>query len=721
MSLQDFLKVVADKKGLSEAELETLSLALTKQSVAEIAGELKITTEAVRKRLGEIYQKFGLTGHSRGKWIKLQQLLNDQYREHTAKKKIYIAWSDNNGRRLAEGLKDTILGHRKLEPYLLSKDISSENAKFSEIELELKGSDFGVCCLTRGFSTWTNFNVGFLLGQTRNLKLLQFQQQEYEELSGPLSNLSVSSGTDTEALIKLLNEMIDNDRREAERWIRLTFSAWKQTVDEVLKEPIQLDVTQLINSAEQAVKGLRENNNILTNLCFRQIIARSLAVINSELENIQTGHCVPAILYPQYLSTLQEEPITACVKALALINREEHFWQEEIGRKIGQSAQAESIRVFAFMKPEDFERSFEMLLEHATNYKVYAMNYDTLVQDFPDFCRDFSIIEVSNDKVLAEYVTKGPLKYARFSIDQKEVTLHEKNLGKIIEGAIEVKKLKKMEDPNCIFEKMREIRNLVFERPMRLIMKPIRMSEYLDIEDYDQYQEKHPYFQEMMERMISILNFNRGRRPNQCRILEMGAGTGLFTRRLSQLPKVEIVAIELDWICVKKLEHNLSDYPFIEILNKDSCTFDPYGRFKYICSSFDEHCNSLEDVNLYIQNVRRNLESNGLFIIGNGFIPAHDLQDWNARQEALKIYYNHIIEIAIKDGETKLALMQQSLLASALERKAVSGFKLSCEKYEELLSSAGFDFRKEKIGPKDQDDVGGVWIYEAWLRNGKEV
>ena len=41
-------------------------------------------------------------------------------------------------------------------------------------------------------------------------------------------------------------------------------------------------------------------------------------------------------------------------------------------------------------------------------------------------------------------------------------------------------------------------------------------------------------------------------------------------------------------------------------------------------------------------------------------------------------------------------------------------FKVSCSQYEEFLLTNGFTFTHKKIGPLNQNDVGGVYVYQAW-------
>lgn len=83
---QDFLKALAMERGISEAELEVLSLTTVNgQSITEISNKLGTRPEAVRKRLGEVYKKFHIAGVGPGKLAKLQQILVSLYQEYQAK------------------------------------------------------------------------------------------------------------------------------------------------------------------------------------------------------------------------------------------------------------------------------------------------------------------------------------------------------------------------------------------------------------------------------------------------------------------------------------------------------------------------------------------------------------------------------------------------------------------------------------------------------------
>jgi NB-ARC domain/Bacterial regulatory proteins, luxR family len=73
------LKTLVTQRGVSDIELEVLSLAMEGYSMAAIAQQLQIREDAVRKRLGEIYRKFDIPGAGPGKLPRLQQLLVAEY------------------------------------------------------------------------------------------------------------------------------------------------------------------------------------------------------------------------------------------------------------------------------------------------------------------------------------------------------------------------------------------------------------------------------------------------------------------------------------------------------------------------------------------------------------------------------------------------------------------------------------------------------------------
>ena len=76
---EEFLNRVAKDRRVSEGELAALKLALTKHKSKDIAAQLNISQAAARKRLGEVYKKFGIKGRGPGKLASLEKTLETDY------------------------------------------------------------------------------------------------------------------------------------------------------------------------------------------------------------------------------------------------------------------------------------------------------------------------------------------------------------------------------------------------------------------------------------------------------------------------------------------------------------------------------------------------------------------------------------------------------------------------------------------------------------------
>ncbi|MBD1830504.1 NB-ARC domain-containing protein [Microcoleus vaginatus GB1-A2] len=112
---QNFVQTIAKQRGVTDAELETVFMALDGQSTATIATKLGISDIAVRKRLGEVYKKFQIGGNGPGKLSELRhQLLFSYHTEQGTK--------DFNPRGKGSLLKMTI-GHRQ-EDWGQAPDVS---------------------------------------------------------------------------------------------------------------------------------------------------------------------------------------------------------------------------------------------------------------------------------------------------------------------------------------------------------------------------------------------------------------------------------------------------------------------------------------------------------------------------------------------------------------------------------------------------------------------
>jgi DNA-binding CsgD family transcriptional regulator len=363
MLTEEFLKDLSKQHYLSDSEADVLSRTLKDMSIDAIAADLSITQNAVRKRLGEVYDKLGVSGRGPGKLAKLQQILSAHHQAQE-RKQVLIWWSGLDGKRIAETLKNTIFSYPQLETKVCSIDPVVSKAWRTEVELNLKNLDIAIGCLTPGSSQnlGVNYAAGFLTAQTGiRSQLIRFG----ESLNEPLIHLSSIDGTKLEELARLLQEVKNININEAQKWVEFNFPKLDEEIGKKSSYPVennQAKLVQTIDSIKSAGNYLKANQYVIKNICFQQIILNSVTEIHNQLLAVDSDYYIPGVLYPQRLISLQR--LDARVIAIALVGHQEHFWSGAVAREIVNTAHQENTRVFVFTKPEDFDRNFEMLLEH---------------------------------------------------------------------------------------------------------------------------------------------------------------------------------------------------------------------------------------------------------------------------------------------------------------------------------------------------------------------
>jgi len=265
--------------------------------------------------------------------------------------------------------------------------------------------------------------------------------------------------------------------------------------------------------------------------------------------------------------------------------------------------------------------------------------------------------------------------------------------------------------PACFFQVMNSM-----SKPFLFKELPGSVPNNIPLSHRDDHDEKHAYFAEMMESMIQILCENAKQKP--CSVLELGAGTGIFTKRLSRLPNVQVTAVEMGTETHARLLLNIGSSKSVEVLKDDCLKLDLHKQFDFVVSSFAAHTIQEGQKEQYFYVVRRHLKKDGLFIVGDEFLRDYDSTNKEERFEALKDYHHHIIEIARGENELILLELESTALLSGLLE--LGDFKVSTEIYERLLEKAGFAVQKKKIGPRALPDIGGVYVFTS-LQRMKEV
>jgi SAM-dependent methyltransferase len=614
---------------------------------------------------------------------------------------VFISWAGPLGQRIAESLGTTIFSHPKLKPWVSSTDITTGANWFAAIDGALTAAKFGIGIMTPGSSSrpWMNFEAGYIFSRLSNFKLLRF----HEDVTSPLTQLQSVDGTSRADLTRVLGEMLD-DRQQALEWIDYKMPQFEAVLQEVEPELRRLAKLKNLRQIEHLAQHIYTNPVYRENACMEQVVDSSIERLVLQLNDFGTSYSVPASAYPYYLVKLQKL-LKAKTRAVALVNQHETFWQESLGREILLTSQAENERVFVFTTPEEFERHFHILVKHAERYTVRAISYENLTREFHPFNKDFSIVEASASRVLATYDHSSPHGAMIFSADPGQLDVHQKAYRKIARFSHRIEKSDHVVSP----DEISELKAKIFGRSMTgFARKYVEMSAYIMIDDYDQHEERHAYYVDMMERMVE--KFEEARRGRPSRVLEVGAGTGIFTRRLAAREDVNVEAIEIDWACFRRLVHNLQKHPNVVLYNEDSRTYDPTDEFDFVFSSFAEHHIRFEDREVYLDNIKKNMRPGAVFIIGDEFLPPHDPSDRAARCAALETYHRHIISLA---EDPILIELEEHALASGIE--GLGDFKTSIDEYVRTLEDCGFRVTYEKIGPRDREDVGGVYVLVARL------
>jgi SAM-dependent methyltransferase len=409
------------------------------------------------------------------------------------------------------------------------------------------------------------------------------------------------------------------------------------------------------------------------------------------------------------------------VKAVAVVDSVEKFWPQKEGEEILKATTKDSTRVFVFREREHLNAHLPILQRHAAKYNVHALSFNRLAAEYPEYAQDFSIIGGTTTPLLAYYVESPsrergglPLKMIRFSASPLELSRHEEAMTGILNISSPIEPLDFADEikVDALLDKLFTPEFKEFGK------KQVEMSAYIEIDQYDAHEEEHAYYPEMMDKMISIVEESRDKGDARISVLEVGAGTGIFTKRLAALSNLDITALEIDWACFYLLKKNMAACQSkmrgvgtnFTAANKDSRKVSEQDKFKFILSSFSDHHIYFLDKAKYLRSIRKSLLNDGMFIVGDEFLPEHDETDANARKDALEAYHRHIIEIARKEDHPILMELEERALESGL--RGWGDFKVSCGHYEDVLAEVGFKIvAKEKIGPIAPDDIGGVYVY----------
>ena len=236
----------------------------------------------------------------------------------------------------------------------------------------------------------------------------------------------------------------------------------------------------------------------------------------------------------------------------------------------------------------------------------------------------------------------------------------------------------------------------------------VEMSRYINLNTYDEAEKTHPYYEEMLAGVVtSVRKVIRERGP--IRILILGAGTGIDTSAILQLGGIQqLEVVDLDEHCLEILKKRINDGR-LRCHCGDMVKFYREDQYDVILSVFSHDHVPQELGERLMKNIRRNLKPGGYYIMGGEILSNFKTEgEW---VESLFRYHIHIIEKALKDFAFPVAHLEIEALRSGFEK--IGDFKRNVAQMESELQSSGLTIQSsERIGPVEQEDIGGVYLFQ---------
>lgn len=239
------------------------------------------------------------------------------------------------------------------------------------------------------------------------------------------------------------------------------------------------------------------------------------------------------------------------------------------------------------------------------------------------------------------------------------------------------------------------------------MLHKLEMSRYIDLELYHAVERTHPFYMEMVGEICrEIESFCKAKNRNY-KVLELGAGTGLFTHDLLKLSFLDVSALEIDKDCYEILKQYLNHHK-CNLIHDDAITHSNQNYYDIVVSTFAHDHIHHDKSGLFTKNIKQNLKKGGIYIMGGEILPYYSNSE--ERRESLYKYHCFIINKALREGHFEVGQIEISALKSGIDM--IGDFKRHEAMFEEEVTSSGLKLiTKKKIGPLDIDDVGGVFVY----------
>jgi SAM-dependent methyltransferase len=155
-------------------------------------------------------------------------------------------------------------------------------------------------------------------------------------------------------------------------------------------------------------------------------------------------------------------------------------------------------------------------------------------------------------------------------------------------------------------------------------------------------------------------------------IVELGCGPGRVLQNIKGIDNANLTGIDIDNDFLDYARQNIKNADILYASALDYVHHSPVDIF--YSQGFHHHVDKNKKTAAYLSNIYKQLKSNGLYIVGDEFIPEYN----GEKERAIKlvIWYSHIINHAMSNNFTYLAQEEAKTLLDDLQEGNVDkGFK----------------------------------------------
>lgn len=200
--------------------------------------------------------------------------------------KVFISWSGNRSKQVAELLDDWIqCVIQAVDPWLSSKDIDRGALWFSEINNQLSDTKIGIVCLTKQNreKPWILFESGALAKGLSSSRVCTFLiDLKPQDIDNPLAQFNHTSPNRDGMwnLVRTINLILNDEIQLSERILEKVFDTYYPEFDEKFKEIIK-------NTPKDEVEIERKGDDIMNE------VLSSVRMMERRLRNMEDKELNP--------------------------------------------------------------------------------------------------------------------------------------------------------------------------------------------------------------------------------------------------------------------------------------------------------------------------------------------------------------------------------------------------------------------------------------------